>query len=103
MFAVVNIAGRQYRVAKDDKILVPTLKEEVGATVKFERVLMVGDEKVVKVGAPHVPGAHVEATVLEHAKGPKVVVFKKRKRKGYRLKRGHRQQYTRVQISSIQD
>lgn len=102
MFAVVNIAGRQYKVAQKDTILVPTLKDKVGATVHFDKVLMVGDEKAVKVGNPHVPGARIEATVLEHVKGPKVMVFKKKRRKGYRVKRGHRQQYTQVQISSIE-
>ena len=103
MFAVVNIGGKQYKVAQNDKIVVPTLKEDVGATVKFEAVLMLGDEKTVKVGTPHIPGAQVEATVLEHLTGPKVIVFKKKKRKGYRVKRGHKQHYTQVQISSIQE
>ncbi len=103
MFAVVDIAGKQYKVAKDDKIVVPTQKGDVGATVTFDRVLMLGDEKVVKVGTPRVPGARVEATVLEHGVGPKIVVFKKKKRKGYRVKRGHRQRYTQVQIASIQE
>jgi large subunit ribosomal protein L21 len=103
MFAVVNIAGKQYKVTQNDKIVVPTLKGDVGATVTFENVLMLGDEKVVKVGTPHVPGARVEATVLEHVAGPKVVVFKKKRRKGYRVKRGHKQRYTQVQIASIQE
>ena len=102
MFAVVNIGGKQYKVAQNDKIVVPTLKEDVGTTVKFADVLLLGDENTVKIGTPHVPGVRVEATVLEHLAGPKVIVFKKKKRKGYRVKRGHKQHYTQVQISSIQ-
>ena len=102
MFAVVDIAGKQFKVAQNDKLLVPTLKQKVGAKVKFDKVMMVGDDKDVVVGNPLVSSAHVEATVLEHVKGPKVIVFKKKKRKGYRVKRGHRQQYTQVQISTIQ-
>jgi len=102
MFAVVNIGGKQFKVAENDRIVVPTLKGDVGTTVKFEDVLLLGDEKTVKIGTPHIPGARVEATVLEHVAGPKVVVFKKKKRKGYRVKRGHKQHYTQVQISSIQ-
>ena len=103
MFAVVNIGGKQFKVAENDRIVVPTLKGDVGTTVKFEDVLLLGDEKTVKIGTPHIPGARVEATVLEHVAGPKVVVFKKKKRKGYRVKRGHKQHYTQVQISSIQE
>ena len=103
MFAVVNIGGKQFKVAENDRIVVPTLKGDVGTTVRFEDVLLLGDEKTVKIGTPHIPGARVEATVLEHVAGPKVVVFKKKKRKGYRVKRGHKQHYTQVQISSIQE
>ena len=102
MFAVVDIAGKQFKVTKNDKVVVPTLKEKVGAIVRFDRVMMVGDDKEVTVGNPLVASAHVEATVLNSVKGPKLVVFKKKKRKGYRVKRGHRQQYTEVQISTIQ-
>lgn len=102
MFAVVDIAGKQFKVAQNDKLIVPTLNQKVGAKVRFEKVMMVGDDKDVMVGNPLVTGAHVEATVLNHVKGPKVMVFKKKKRKGYRVKRGHRQQYTEVQISTIQ-
>ena len=102
MFAVVEIAGKQFKVSPNDTIRVPTLKEKVGEKVRFDRVMMVGDDKEVTVGNPLVAGASVEATVLDRVKNPKVIVFKKRKRKGYRRKRGHRQQYTQVQILSIQ-
>ncbi|HEX9006913.1 MAG TPA: 50S ribosomal protein L21 [Bacteroidota bacterium] len=101
MYAVVEIAGRQFKVSPNESILVPTLKEKSGATVKFDRVLLVEGDAGVTVGHPTVSGAAVEATVLDQVKGDKVIVFKKKKRKGYRVKRGHRQAYTRVQITSI--
>lgn len=101
MYAVVDIAGKQFKVTKDDKILVPTLEGNVGSTVNFDRVLLLGEDKQISIGNPLVAGATVEATVLAHAKGEKVIVFKKKKRKGYRLKRGHRQGYTEVQITKL--
>ena len=101
MYAVVEIAGRQFKVSKNDSILVPTLTEESGATVTFDRVLLVEGDAGVTVGHPVLAGASVEATVLGPAKGEKVIVFKKKRRKGYRVKRGHRQAYTRVQITNI--
>jgi large subunit ribosomal protein L21 len=94
MYAIVDIAGKQFRIAPDDRILVPTLKEKVGSTVKFDRVLLLGEDKQLTVGNPLVVGASVDATVLDNMKDDKVIVFKKKKRKGYRLKRGHRQGYT---------
>jgi large subunit ribosomal protein L21 len=101
MFAVVDIAGSQFKVAANDKLRVPLLKQEKGASVTFDKVLMFGDEKNVKVGNPTVKGASVSATVLEHVKADKVIVFKKRRRKGYRVKKGHRQDYTRIEITNI--
>jgi large subunit ribosomal protein L21 len=101
MYAVVEIAGKQFKVAQNDKIYVPTLKEKVGATVNFDKVLLLEGETEISVGNPVVAGASVEATVLGHPKGDKVIVFKKKKRKGYRVKRGHRQGYTQVQITKI--
>jgi large subunit ribosomal protein L21 len=101
MYAVVDIAGKQFKINENDKILVPSLKQKVGATVKFDKVLLLGAEKEVSVGNPLVAGAAVEATVLGHVKDAKVIVFKKKKRKGYRLKRGHRQAYSQVQITKI--
>ena len=101
MFAVVEIAGKQFKVAPSEKLVVPTLKEKEGAKVRFERVLVVGKDEEVKVGNPLVAGARVEATVVAHGKGEKVTVFKKKRRKGYRVLRGHRQGYTEIEITSI--
>jgi large subunit ribosomal protein L21 len=101
MFAVVEIAGKQFKVAPSEKLLVPTLNEKEGAKVRFERVLVVGKDEDVKVGNPLVTGARVEATVVAHGKGEKVTVFKKKRRKGYRVLRGHRQGYTEIEITSI--
>ncbi|CAG1772873.1 50S ribosomal protein L21 [uncultured bacterium] len=101
MFAVVEVAGKQYKVAPKDKIMVPTLNEKPGTKIRLDRVLMVGDEKAVAVGRPLVSGAVVEATLVEHAKMDKVIVFKKKRRKGYRVKRGHRQGYSQIEILSI--
>lgn len=101
MYAVVEIAGKQYKVAPKDRIMVPSLDAKEGAKVKFDRVLLLGKEKEIRVGNPVVAGSRVEATVLAHGKSDKVTVFKKKRRKGYRVRRGHRQGYTEVEISSI--
>ncbi|MDE3057285.1 MAG: 50S ribosomal protein L21 [Bacteroidota bacterium] len=101
MFAVVEIAGSQYKVNPADKLYVPKLDNEIGSSVKFDRVLLFADDKSIKVGTPVVSGASVEAKVLAHVKDEKVIVFKKKRRKGYRVKRGHRQQYTQIEITSI--
>jgi len=101
MYAVVEIAGRQFKVSPNQSILVPTLKQKSGDAVKFDRVLLVEGDNGVKVGHPTVKGAAVEARVLDQVRGEKVIVFKKKKRKGYRVKRGHRQSYTKVQITNI--
>ena len=101
MYAVVEISGHQYRVTSNDEILVPTRKEKPGDKVKFDRVLLLGSDKEITVGHPVVSGASVEATVMDGVRGEKVIVFKKKKRKGYRVKKGHRQDYTRVQITNI--
>ncbi len=101
MYAVIEIAGKQFKVTQNDKIIVPTLKEKVGAKVNFDRVLLLEGEKETAVGNPLVAGATVEATVLDHPKGDKVIVFKKKKRKGYRVKRGHRQGHTQIEITRI--
>ena len=101
MYAVVEIAGKQYKVTNNDEILVPTRKEKPGDKVKFDRVLLLGSDKEITVGHPLVAGASVEATIMDGVRGEKVIVFKKKKRKGYRLKKGHRQDYTRVQITNI--
>jgi large subunit ribosomal protein L21 len=101
MFAIVNIKGKQYRVSENDKIFVPKLKEDVGAKVSFADVLMFSkDDKSFKVGSPKLP-MNVQATVLGHTKDDKVLVFKKKRRKGYRRTKGHRQQYTEIEINKI--
>jgi large subunit ribosomal protein L21 len=101
MYAVVQIAGKQYRVSQNDTIQVPTLDEKEGTNVRFDRVLLVGNEKQITVGHPLVSGANVEATVVGGGKFDKVMILKKKKRKGYRLRRGHRQAYTEVKITNI--
>ena len=101
MYAVVEIAGKQFKVAENDKIVVPAMKEKAGAKISFDKVLMLGGEEETAIGNPAIAGAQVEATVLDHPRGEELVVFKKKKRKGYRVKRGHRQGYTRVEITKI--
>lgn len=101
MYAVVEIAGQQFRVNPSEKLYVPKLEGAVDSVVKFDKVLLLAGDKGVKVGNPTVKGSTVEAKVLGHMKDDKVIVFKKKKRKGYRVKRGHRQQYTQIEIMSI--
>lgn len=102
MYAVVEIAGRQYRVTPKDRITVPTLARKVGEAVTFDRVLLVDGERGISVGNPVVRGAAVQGTVLEHDRAEKVTVFKKKRRKGYKVMRGHRQGFTRVEITTIE-
>jgi len=101
MFAVVEIAGQQYKVSKADRIFVPLLESEVGSKVTFEKVLLLGDEKSTKIGTPVISGSSVEAKVLEHVRDEKVTVFKKKRRKGYKVRRGHRQHYTEIEITKV--
>jgi large subunit ribosomal protein L21 len=100
MYAIVDISGKQFKVQKDTTLYVPRQQAEVGDTLTFDRVLLVsGDD--VQVGAPTVSGASVTAKVLGHLKGDKVIVFKKKRRKGYRVKNGHRQPFTKVSIDAL--
>jgi large subunit ribosomal protein L21 len=102
MYAVVRTGGKQYRVTPGEVIKVERLDGEVGATVALDQVLMIGgDGAQVRVGTPMIDGAKVAAEVLEQAKAPKVIVFKKRRRKNYRPKRGHRQLLTVLRIQDI--
>lgn len=101
MYAIVDIAGKQFKVAKDQYIYAPKMDGEAGATVKFDKVLLVDDGGKVSIGAPTVSGFAVSGKILEHVKGNKVIVFKKKRRKGYTVRNGHRQQFTKVQIESI--
>lgn len=101
MYAIVEIGGHQYRVSEDDVLYVDHLNEEEDETVTFDRVLLVNDDGDVKVGKPVVEGAEVEATLLDNLKDDKVIVFKKKPKKGYRVKRGHRQKLSQIRINSI--
>ena len=101
MFAIVDIKGVQFRVQEKQTLIVPKLNEEVGKKLEFDKVLMFsGDDKSFEIGSP-VLSKKVEVTVLNHLKDTKVIVFKKKKRKGYRVRKGHKQQYTQVQIEKI--
>ena len=101
MYAIVEIAGQQFKVEKDQQIFVHRLEEKEGAKVEFDKVLLIDNNGKVNVGAPAISGAKVTAKVLDHVKGDKVVVFKKKRRKGYRVKNGHRQAFTQIEIQSI--
>ena len=101
MYAIVEIAGQQFKVAKDQKVFVNRLSTEEGKKVDFDKVLLVGDGSNITLGAPAIDGALVGAKVLRHLKGDKVIVFKKKRRKGYRVKNGHRQSLTEIVIESI--
>jgi large subunit ribosomal protein L21 len=101
MYAILDVNNRQYKVKPGQEIFVDLQAAEVGANLKFEKVLLAENEGAVKVGNPVVANATVSASVLEHVKGDKVIVFKKKRRKGYRVKNGHRQQFTKVRIDSI--
>lgn len=101
MYAVVEIAGQQFKVEKDQKVFVHRLQTEEGKKVSFDNVLLIGEGDKVTVGAPAIDGAQVGAKVLKHLKGDKVIVFKKKRRKGYRVKNGHRQYLTEIQIENI--
>ncbi len=101
MYAVIRTGGKQYRVAKDDVLFVEKIDAEVGSTIVFDEVLMVGAGEEVQIGRPRVAGARVTARVLDQIKGPKIIVFKKKRRKNYRRKKGHRQLQTVVRIADI--
>ena len=100
MYAIVNIAGQQFKVQEGQEIFVHHLGGEAGSKVQFDQVLLLDRGENVEVGKPFL-NAKVEATVIDHAKGDKVIVFKKKRRKGYRVKNGHRQQFTKIKINSI--
>ena len=103
MYAIVEIAGQQFKVAKDQRLFVHRLQDKEGAKVSFDKVFLLDDGKKVTVGAPAITGASVEAKVLGHLKGDKVIVFKKKRRKGYRVKNGHRQSLTQLVVEQINE
>ena len=102
MYAIVEIAGQQFKVAKDQKLFVHRLTDKEGSKVSFDKVYLLDDKKKVVLGAPTITGASVEAKVVSHLKGDKVIVFKKKRRTGYRVKNGHRQALTELVIENIQ-
>lgn len=101
MYAILEIAGQQFKVRKDQKLFVHRLAQEEGSKVTFDKVLLLNDGKSTNIGAPAIEGAFAEAKVLQHVKGDKVIVFKKKRRKGYRVKNGHRQAFTEIQIINV--
>lgn len=101
MYAIVEIAGQQIKVAKDQKVFVHRLPVEEGKTVSFDNVLLIGDGDTITIGAPAIDGALIGAKVVKHLKGDKVIVFKKKRRKGFRKKNGHRQYLSEIIIESI--
>ncbi len=101
MYAIVEMAGQQFKVAKDQKVYVHRLQTEEGKKVTFDKVLLLEDGGNVTIGAPVIEGAAVEAKVVKHLKGDKVIVFKKKRRKGYRVKNGHRQSLTEIVVEGI--
>ena len=101
MYAIVDIAGKQFKVEKDRFLYAPSLAGEAGASVEFDRVLLIEGDNGVEIGTPSVDGARVAGTILEHGRGDKVIVFKKKRRKGYKKKQGHRQGYSKIMIDDI--
>ena len=101
MYAIVEIAGKQFKVQKDAKLYIPRTKDAVGDQVTFDRVLLVSGDAGVQVGAPTVSGASVTADVLGHVKGDTIIVFKKKRRKGYKVRNGHRQPYTQIKVTGL--
>ncbi|MFT6844461.1 MAG: large subunit ribosomal protein L21 [Flavobacteriales bacterium] len=101
MYAIVEIAGQQFKVVKDQQLFVHRLDAEEGNQVTFDKVLLTDTDGKVNVGAPAVEGASITAKVVKHLKGDKVIVFKKKRRKGYRVRNGHRQYLTQIQVEAI--
>ena len=101
MYAIVEIGGKQFKVQEKDKVYVPLINSEVGTDVNFDKVLLLSKESDISVGSPFVKSASIEAKVLKHIKDDKVLVFKKKRRKSYRVFNGHRQQYTQIEINKI--
>ncbi len=101
MYAIVEIAGHQYKVQKDQQVYVNRLQDEEGSNVSFDKVLLTDDNGTVEVGAPVIEGIQVDAKVVSHLKADKVIVFKKKRRKGYRVKNGHRQAISLIEITGI--
>jgi len=101
MYAIVEIAGQQFKVQKDQRVYAHRIEGKEGDKVEFDNVLLIGDNGKVNVGAPAIDGAKVTAKILRQVKGDKVIVFKKKRRKGYKVRNGHRQQFTELLIDAI--
>jgi len=101
MYAILDVNNRQYKVKQGQEIYVDLQEAEVGADLTFNKILLADNEGSVSVGTPSLANASVSAKVLDHVKGDKVIIFKKKRRKGYRVKKGHRQQFTKIRIESI--
>lgn len=101
MYAIVDLAGQQMKVEKDQQVIINRIEGEEGTKVDFDKVLLIDKEGTVTVGTPVIEGAKVSATILSHLRGDKVLVFKKKRRKGYQKMTGHRQDLTRIQINEI--
>jgi large subunit ribosomal protein L21 len=101
MYAIVEIAGQQFKVETGKKIFVHRLEAEEGKEVKFDQVLLVEEDGKITVGEPTIKDAYVEGLIVDHPRGDKVIVFKKKRKKGYRIKNGHRQNFTQVEILTI--
>src|SRR5574344_2180245 len=101
MYAVIETGGKQYRVQEGDVIVIEKLAKEVGETVEFDKILVLGEGAEIKVGAPCIEGAKIFGTVVENGKGKKVIIYKYKSKKDYRKKQGHRQPYTMVEIASL--
>ncbi len=101
MYAIVEIAGQQFKVEEGKKIFVHRLGDEEGNQIEFDKVLLIEDEGKITIGEPTIKDAVVEGKVIDHVRGDKVIVFKKKRRKGYRVKNGHRQNFSQVEIISI--
>lgn len=101
MYAVIETGGKQYRVQEGDTLFVEKISGEEGSNVSFDKVLLTSNDGDVKVGKPYVDGASVDANIVEHGKGKKIIVFKYKAKKDYRRKQGHRQPYTKIKIEKI--
>ncbi len=101
-YAIIRSGGKQFRVEKDASVLLPLMNQKIGDVVELAALSIVGDDDKIRIGAPFVDGSRVAATVLGHERGTKIIVFKKKRRKQYKRTRGHRQDFTRVKIDSIE-
>ena len=101
MYAIVEIAGKQYKVSEGAKLKVASLDKDTGGNVSFDKVLLTDNGKSVKVGTPTLKGVNINATILEHGREKKILIYKKKRRKGYQRKNGHRQGYTLIEITKI--